>query len=65
MIWDYKALRPKDAIHVASAIKAKVPIFDTFDDYLIKQNGTIGEPPLIIGKPNIVYQGSIFETKDE
>lgn len=63
LLWEYKALRPEDAIHVASAIKAGVTIFDTFDDYLIKQSGTIGEPPLIIGKPNIPYQEKIFNEK--
>jgi len=64
LLWDYQPLRPKDAIHVASAIKAKVPIFDTFDDYLIGLSGSIGTPPLIIGEPNIQYQEEIeFEKK--
>lgn len=66
LLWEYKALRPEDAIHVASAIKAGVFIFDTFDDYLIKQSGIIGDPPLIIGKPNIHYQESLkLETEEE
>ncbi len=58
LLWKYEALRPADAIHVASAIKAGIYVFDTFDDYLIKQSGTIGEPPLTITKPNIPYQES-------
>lgn len=66
LLWDFKALRPRDALHVASAIKAKVPIFDTFDEYLLGLNGTIGNPPLIIGKPNIQYQEELsFEKKPE
>lgn len=60
LLWKYNALRPADAIHVASAIKAVVYLFDTFDDYLIKQSGTIGEPPLTITKPNIPYQESFL-----
>ena len=56
MFWDYQPLKHKDAIHVASALKAKIPILDTFDKYLIGLNGTIGNPPLIIGEPNIQYQ---------
>lgn len=59
LLWDYQALRPEDAIHVASAIKAKVPILDTFDTYLIGLSGIIGNPPLIIGEPNIQYQEEI------
>jgi len=63
LLWDYQVLRPQDAIYVASAIKAKVPIFDTFDGYLIGLSGTIGNPPLIIGEPNIPYEEKIFEEK--
>lgn len=59
LLWEYEALRPQDAIHVASAIKAGVYVFDTFDEYLLKQSGGIGDPPLIIGKPNIHYQESL------
>ncbi len=64
LLWEYEALRPEDAMHVASAIKAGVSILDTFDDYLIKQSGKIGDPPLIIGKPSIGYQES-FEFESE
>lgn len=61
LLWDHKTLRPQDAIHIASAIKAKVIIFDTFDDYLIGLTGTVGEPPLVIGKPNVPYQEPLLE----
>lgn len=65
LLWDYEALRHKDAIHIASAIKAKIPIFDTFDTYLIGLSGTIGNPPLIIGEPNIPYQEEMFEEEKQ
>lgn len=65
LLWNYQALRHEDAIHVASAVRARIPIFDTFDNYLIKQSGIIGDPPLIIGKPNIPYQEQIVETQEE
>lgn len=58
LIWDYN-VRPKDSIHVATAIKAKVPILDTFDEGLIKLSKKIGNPPLIINPPNIPYQHDI------
>ncbi|WP_420263744.1 type II toxin-antitoxin system VapC family toxin [Candidatus Magnetominusculus dajiuhuensis] len=59
LLWDYGALRPNDAIHIASAIEAEIPIIDTFDKYLINLNGKIGKPPLIIGQPDIPFQEEI------
>ncbi|MEO5361753.1 MAG: PIN domain-containing protein [Nitrospirota bacterium] len=57
--WDHTALKPNDAIHIASAIKAKITVLDTFDNSLIKLSGKIGNPPLIIGEPNIAFQEEI------
>jgi hypothetical protein len=50
LVWDWD-IDPKDAIHVATALYAKVPRLETFDDRLIKRTGQIGDPPLIIGRP--------------
>ncbi len=63
LLWEYTALKPKDAIHVASAIKAKVPRIDTFDGDLIGLDGQIGTPPIRIGKPDLPYQNQkeLFE----
>jgi hypothetical protein len=54
LVWD-KNLSPKDAIHVATALRQDVTIdqFDTFDGHLIKLSGTVGDPPLVIGQPNL------------
>ncbi len=60
LLWAYPALKPPDAIHVATAIKAKVFRMDTFDKDLIKLSGLIGNPPLIIGYPDIPFQGKLF-----
>jgi len=49
-------IKPKDAVHVASAMKAKIIRFDTFDKDLITFSGKIGNPALIIGEPNILSQ---------
>jgi predicted nucleic acid-binding protein len=49
-VWD-KGIRPKDAIHVATAIDAKVERLETFDADLIKHSGAVGNPPLTIGRP--------------
>ena len=60
LVWDFN-IKPKDAIHVASAIWSRTPKFDTFDGPLIKKNGKIGNPPLIICEPDIPYQDEMFK----
>ena len=60
LMWQYQALKPKDATHVATAIKARVDVLDTFDDYLLKLSGEIGDPPLIIRKPFFEVQLDLF-----
>jgi len=66
LIWDH-SIKPKDAIHVASALKGKVPVFDTFDAGLLALDNKLGNPPLRIIKPNLPYQaefqGEQFETQ--
>ena len=63
--WDHN-VKPKDAVHVATALRAEVSIFDTFDPELIRLNNSIGNPPLIIGVPNIPIQREIeFEEETE
>lgn len=51
LVWSH-GVRPKDAIHLASALIAKVPFFDTFDDDLLALNGKLGNNPVLrIGHP--------------
>ncbi len=61
LMWQYEALKWKDATHVATASIAKVNVLDTFDDGLIKLSGKIGDPPLIIKKPFFKTQLELFE----
>lgn len=44
--WDY-GVKPKDAIHVACAIEAKVPVLETYDDKLIALSGLVGGNPML------------------
>ena len=62
LVWDYN-VKPKDAVHVATALKRDLPIeqLDTFDEPLIRLSGKLGEPPLIIGKPNMESAFPLFE----
>jgi predicted nucleic acid-binding protein len=36
LVWDY-GIKPKDALHLASAISLKLTVFNTFDEPLIKK----------------------------
>ncbi len=62
LVWDHN-VKPKDAVHVATALKRDLPIeqLDTFDEPLIRLSGKLGEPPLIIGKPNMEAALPLFE----
>ena len=54
LVWN-KNVKPQDAIHLATALRQDVQLdqFDTFDDGLIKLSGSLGDPPLTIGQPNL------------
>ena len=56
VVWNY-GIAPKDAIHVATAISTArdldIEQLDTFDKPLIGHSGTIGNPPLVIGRPSL------------
>ena len=54
LVWN-KNVKPKDAIHLATALRQDVVFdqFDTFDKDLIKLSGALGNPPLTIGRPNL------------
>ena len=45
-VWDF-GVKPKDAVHVASAIRAGVPTLETYDDGLVKLSGRLGGSPVL------------------
>jgi predicted nucleic acid-binding protein len=55
IVWEY-GLKPYDAIHVATAIRAKVNRIDTFDPDIIKLSKKIGDPLITIGEPSLPLQ---------
>ncbi len=59
LVWDHN-IRPKDALHVATALDAKASILETFDDGLIGKSGSVGDPPLIVRKPVAPAQGKLL-----
>lgn len=52
LVWN-NGVDPKDAIHVATALRFHVPRLDTFDGNLCKRDGQIGNPPLRIMYPSL------------
>lgn len=51
LVWDH-GVKPKDAVHVASALVAEAPIFETFDRPLIRRSKNLGgTPPMVIREP--------------
>lgn len=65
LMWKHPALKPKDSIHVATAILRKIPILNTFDEGLLSLDNRYGSPPLHICHPDIPWQGqlSFVDTK--
>jgi predicted nucleic acid-binding protein len=49
-VWDY-GVKPKDALHVATAIDAGLDLLNTFDRPLINKSGRFGNPVLVIAIP--------------
>jgi predicted nucleic acid-binding protein len=68
LLWQYPRLKPKDAIHVASALSQQVEVMHSYDnDDLVVLNGKIGSPPLKICYPgdNDGFENPIeFQPKD-
>lgn len=65
LMWEHDFLLHKDAIHVATAIQGRVDQLDTFDGHLIRISGMVGNPPLLIGKPNLPEQLELTYGEDE
>ena len=62
LLWKHISLKPKDSIHVATAIFCKVPKLNTFDEGLLKLSNQFGDnPKLEICIPDIPYQGELFD----
>ncbi len=57
LVWDNN-IKPKDAIHVATAVNLGLLYLETFDKGLLKKSEEIGDPLLIIRKPQQPKQGS-------
>ena len=59
--WDFN-IKPKDAIHVASAVYAGVPVLETFDEGLIRHNGRLGGSPVLQVRRPVAITGDPQES---
>ena len=64
LIWAHN-VQPKDAIHLATALRLKLPVLDTFDGDLIKLNGKLGSPRLAIGRPHVPHTQDMFQQEKQ
>lgn len=58
LVWDH-SIKPKDAIHVATALHLGIGTLETFDKNLIGKSGTVGNPLLLIREPQASAQGRL------
>lgn len=59
VVWDY-GVKPKDAIHVATAVVARLPVINTFDEKLIGLSGKLGDPLIKICHPHEPHQKDLI-----
>lgn len=52
LVWDH-GIKPKDALHVATALYGNIELLNTFDEDLLKKSLTVGDPKLRIELPQI------------
>jgi len=67
LVWN-NGINPKDAVHVATALRANAQVLDTFDKALIGRSPleVAGFKPLVIGRPHIEgYQPELGEEASE
>jgi predicted nucleic acid-binding protein len=64
LYWD-GLVDSKDAVHVATALRAGVVQLDTFDEGLLRRDGTIGDPPLRIWQPNMPEQTTWLDKTEQ
>jgi predicted nucleic acid-binding protein len=62
LVWDH-GIRPKDAVHVATAQEARLSLMNTFDRNLLKKSPVPGNPPLVIAKPSVREPNLPFDTQ--
>lgn len=60
LCWKYQ-LHPRDAIHVAVALKLECDLLESFDPHMLKCHGKIQGSSMAIKKPKWIGQPDMFE----
>ncbi|MCD6218046.1 PIN domain-containing protein [bacterium] len=60
IVWSF-GIKPKDAIHISTAMIDKIKLFNTFDEHLLSKNIIAGNPALVIEKPQVNQPKLPFE----
>ena len=55
IIWNHN-VQPKDSIHLATALRHRVDVVDSFDSDFLSLDGQLGTPPLRITQPDLPHQ---------
>jgi predicted nucleic acid-binding protein len=53
----HRGLRWRDAVHVATAIRARADVLETYDNQLLAISEQVGDPPLLIAEP--AWEGNV------
>ena len=65
LIRKHQGLTTLDAAHIATALRWRIPLLETYDDRLLALDGLEGNPPLVIREPKWdVYMGPLFDGLD-
>ena len=65
LMWRYSSLKPKDSIHVATAVIRKIPTLHTFDQDLLALDSKLGTIKLRICQSDIAYQMELEQLYEE
>lgn len=65
LIWKHGHLKPKDALHVASALHTDCIVLDTFDSDLLKLNGKLDGTLIHIGVPDLPFQADMLSNDEK
>ena len=61
LVWD-QGIRPKDALHLATCLEAKLPLFNTFDVPLIRKCKRLRSLGVVVEKPQVTEPRLKLET---
>jgi len=65
LIWRFPHLRPKDALHAATALYARIEELHTFDGDFLPLDGQVGTPPLKVCEAQMIQPSLPLELPPE